>query len=59
MATGSWNWVERVASGDDYMRPQRLEAEFFAVPRISWLKGSQAFQVRRIAREEISSGTRT
>jgi hypothetical protein len=52
-------WVERVACGDDRMRPQRLEVEFFAIPRISWFKGSQAFQVRRIAGEDIPSDART
>jgi hypothetical protein len=52
-------WVERVACSDDYMRPHRLEIEFFAIPRISRFKGPQAFQVRRVEGEEIPSGART
>jgi hypothetical protein len=52
-------WSERVAWRDDGVRPNRLEVGSFVIPQFLWVKGGQAFQVRRVAREDTPAGARS
>ena len=52
-------WVTLVAFCDDKMYPGRLKVESFAVPHFRWFRGRQAFRVRHIVEEAISSGIST
>lgn len=51
-------WAERIAWRDERMRPNHLEVEPFAIPQFLWVKGGQAFQVLRVAREDTPTGAR-
>ena len=52
-------WAALVAFCDDEICPSRLEVVSFSSPHFLWFRGGRGFRVRRVAGEEISSGTRT